>query len=328
MIPWDLDNAFGGAIMGYSFFSPNDIYHFDPFFGGWDNSDYRPLIELIYNTPKYRKQFVAHIRTVMEESMNQDEISQNVSQLQDIASSFASNDSNSLFGMEDYSSNVQEAFWSTSFNWGFAGILSTIEARMAFLSSHSEILSPAPILGNLSVVNGVAHIEAYDADEVQLRWTTNSIASSFESTVMVDDGTQGDEFASDDIFSIPMPNIDGADIKFYISASNTEAMSLMPARAEYEYYIYGNPTNTDTPYLYATSNEVAWEISPNPASHSLSFTNCPYHTNFSIFDFQGREVLNDFWVGQTIDISDFSAGVYLVKVNSPTKQSAKKLVIK
>ena len=98
MIPWDLDNAFGGAIMGYSFFSPNDIYHFDPFFGGWDNSDYRPLIELIYNTPKYRKQFVAHIRTVMEESMNQDEISQNVSQLQDIASSFVSNDSNSLFG--------------------------------------------------------------------------------------------------------------------------------------------------------------------------------------------------------------------------------------
>ena len=101
--------------------------------------------------------------------MNQDAISQDISQLQDIASSFASNDSNSLFSMEDYSSNVQEAFWSTSFNWGFAGILSTIEARMAFLSSHSEILSPAPILGNLSVVNGVAHIEAYDADEVQLR---------------------------------------------------------------------------------------------------------------------------------------------------------------
>ena len=328
MIPWDLDNAFGGAIMGYSFFSPNDIYHFDPFFGGWDNSDYRPLIELIYNTPKYRKQFVAHIRTVMEESMNQDAISQDISQLQDIASSFASNDSNSLFSMEDYSSNVQEAFWSTSFNWGFAGILSTIEARMEFLSSHAEILAPAPVLGNLNVVNGVAHIEAYDADEVQLRWTTNLMASNFQSILMVDDGTQGDEFASDGIFSIPMPNIDGADIKFYISASNAEAMSFLPARAEYEYYIYGNPSNTDLPYLYATTNEIAWEISPNPASHSLTFMNCPHHTNFSILDFQGREVLNDLWVGQTIDISDFSAGVYLVRVNSPTNQSTKKLVIK
>ena len=328
MIPWDLDNSFGGAIMGFSFFSPNDIYHFDPFFGGWDNSDYRPLIDLIYNTPLYRKQFIAHIRTVMEESMNQDDISQDISLLQNIASSYASNDSNGLFSMEYYTSNVQDAFWSTSFNWGFAGILSTIEARMAFLSSHAELQDPAPILGNLSVVNGVAHIEAYDANEVQLRWTTNSMASNFQSTLMVDDGTQGDEFASDGIFSIPMPNNDGADIKFYIRASNAQAMSLMPARAEYEYYIYGNPTNTDTPYLYSTSNEIAWEISPNPASHSLSFSNCPHHTNFSILDFQGREVLNDLWVGQTIDISDFSSGVYLVKLNSPTKQTAKKLVIK
>ena len=169
MIPWDLDNTFGGAIMGFSFFSPNDIYHFDPFFGGWDNSDYRPLIDLIYNTPMYRKQYIAHIKTVMEESMNQDEIAQEISSLQDIASSYASNDSNGLFSMENYTSNVQEAFWSTGFNWGFAGILSTIEERMAFLSSHAEIDVPAPILGNLSIVNGVAHITAYDADEIQFQ---------------------------------------------------------------------------------------------------------------------------------------------------------------
>ena len=328
MIPWDLDNTFGGAIMGFSFFSPNDIYHFDPFFGGWDNSDYRPLIDLIYNTPMYRKQYIAHIKTVMEESMNQDEIAQEISSLQDIASSYASNDSNGLFSMENYTSNVQEAFWSTGFNWGFAGILSTIEERMAFLSSHAEIDVPSPILGNLSIVNGVAHITAYDADEIQLRWTTNSIASNFQSTVMVDDGTQGDEFASDGVFSIPMPNEDGADIKFYIRATNSEAMSLSPARAEYEYYIYGNTSGVSDPYFYTTTNEVVWEIAPNPASNSFALTNCPLNTNFTILDFQGREILNDLWAGHPIDISEFSTGVYLVKVNLPTVQSTKKLVIR
>ena len=328
MIPWDLDNTFGGAIMGFSFFSPNDIYHFDPFFGGWDNSDYRPLIDLIYNTPMYRKQYIAHIKTVMEESMNQDEIAQEISSLQDIASSYASNDSNGLFSMENYTSNVQEAFWSTGFNWGFAGILSTIEERMAFLSSHAEIDVPAPILGNLSIVNGVAHITAYDADEIQLRWTTNSIASNFQSIVMVDDGTQGDEFASDGVFSIPMPNEDGADIKFYIRATNSEAMSLSPARAEYEYYIYGNTSGVSDPYFYTTTNEVVWEIAPNPASNSFALTNCPLNTNFTILDFQGREILNDLWAGHSIDISEFSTGVYLVKVNLPTVQSTKKLVIR
>jgi hypothetical protein len=328
MIPWDLDNTFGGAIMGFSFFSPNDIYHFDPFFGGWDNSDYRPLIDLIYNTPMYRKQYIAHIKTVMEESMNQDEIAQEISSLQELASSYASNDSNGLFSMENYTSNVQEAFWSTGFNWGFAGILSTIEERMAFLSSHAEIDVPSPILGNLSIVNGVAHITAYDADEIQLRWTTNSIASNFQSTVMVDDGTQGDEFASDGVFSIPMPNEDGADIKFYIRATNSEAMSLSPARAEYEYYIYGNTSGVSDPYFYTTTNEVVWEIAPNPASNSFALTNCPLNTNFTILDFQGREILNDLWAGHPIDISEFSTGVYLVKVNLPTVQSTKKLVIR
>ena len=328
MIPWDLDNSFVGAILGWSFSSPNDLYHFDPFWGGWDNADYRPLTDLIYNNPVYRKQFIAHIRTIMEESMNQDEIAQEIGSLQDIASSFASNDSNGLFSMENYTSNVQEAFWSTGFNWGFAGILSTIEERMAFLSSHAEINVPAPILGNLSVVNGVAHIAAYDADEIQLRWTTNSIASNFQSTVMVDDGTQGDEFASDGIFSIPMPNEDGADIKFYIRATNSEAMSLSPARAEYEYYIYGNPSSVNDPYFYTTTNDVAWEIAPNPASNSFALTNCPLNTNFMILDFQGREILNDLWVGHSIDISEFSTGVYLVKVNLPTVQSTKKLVIR
>ena len=328
IIPWDLDNAFGGAILGFSFFTPNDLYHFDPFFGGWDNSDYRPLIDLIYNTPMYRKQFIAHIKTVMEESMNQDEIAQEISSFQNLASSYASNDSNGLFSMENYTSNVQEAFWSTGFNWGFAGILSTIEERMAFLSSHAEIDVPSPILGNLSIVNGVAQIAAYDADEIQLRWTTNSIASNFTSIAMVDDGTQGDELASDGIFSIPMPNNDGADIKFYIRATNSEAMSLSPARAEYEYYIYGNPSNIDAPFLYSTTDELSWEITPNPASHSMTLTNCPLNTDFSILDFQGREVLNDLWVGQTIDISNFHVGVYLVKVNSPTVQSTKKLVIR
>jgi hypothetical protein len=145
---------------------------------------------------------------------------------------------------------------------------------------------------------------------------------------MVDDGTQGDEFALDGIFSIPMPNDDGTDIKFYIRATNSEAMSLSPARAEYEYYLYGNSSSVSDPYFYTTTNDVAWEIAPNPASNSFALTNCPLNTNFIILDFQGREILNDLWVGHSIDISEFSTGVYLVKVNLPTVQSTKKLVIR
>jgi hypothetical protein len=325
MIPWDLDNTFVGAILGWSFWSPEDVYHFDPFWGGWNNSDYRPLTDLIYNNPIYRKQFIAHIRTIMEESMDQDNIELEIAALQNIAYPFAADDTNGLFGMEYFNSNVQEAIW---LDWGFAGILSTIEARMEFLSSHSEINNPAPILGNVSITNGIAHIAAYEVEEVQLRWTSNSIASNFQSLVMVDDGTQGDELASDGIFSIPMPNYDETDIKFYIRAINSEAMSLSPARAEYEYYIYGNPSSINGPYFHTTSNDIAWKIFPNPSSNSFTLKNCPLNTNYKIIDFQGREILNDIWNGHSIDISEFSAGVYLVKVNLSGNPSTQKLLIR
>ena len=114
--------------------------------------------------PTNKKQLIAHIRTDMEETINLDEIQQDKPAIKRITYAFASDDANRLFGMEYFSSNVQEAFW---LNWGFAGILSTIEERMAFLSSHAEINTPAPIIGNVSVTNGIAHITAYDVDEVQ-----------------------------------------------------------------------------------------------------------------------------------------------------------------
>ena len=55
MIPWDLDNSFVGAIMGYSYWNPNEVYHFDPFFSSFDpawdvSTGWRISCSIILNT--------------------------------------------------------------------------------------------------------------------------------------------------------------------------------------------------------------------------------------------------------------------------------------
>ena len=197
MIPCDLDNSFVGAIMGYSYWNPNEVYHFDPFFSSFGPAwDIRPLTDFVFNHPQYRKQYLAHIRTILSESMDMLALEQDVATLQSLIESAASQDENSLFGMSQFSNNVHNAFWA---DWGFAGILSTVEARVDFLSSHAEVDVLWPTISVVQASNGVLEATASDASTVELLWTNNMNAAEFEPVEMVDTGVAGDLQAGDGV---------------------------------------------------------------------------------------------------------------------------------
>ena len=324
MIPWDFDNTFVGAILGFSFFNPAEVYQFDPFYIGSGPADDRPLINYLFNEPSYRKQYLAHIRTIMEESMDVAVLAQEIQILQDLANEDAAADPNSLFGMDLFASNVNEAFWA---NWGFAGILSTVEARMAFLSDHPEISAPAPLMGAVEVLDGVVQLAVANADSVQLLWTEGAQASNFQVLPMADDGTQGDAISGDGIFAVHFPPGISDGIKFYIRATNAEAMSLSPARAEYEYYMYGTTTGVDSWSSNVTYDEARWNLAPNPARHAFSLSNCPPFTPITILDHQGRVLHSSHWTGQSIDIRDWPTGIYWVRAGTPGAETTQKLIV-
>ena len=325
MIPWDLDNSFVGAVMGWSYWSPDDVYHFDPFFTGngaaWDN---RPLTQFLYNQPLYRKLYLSHIRTIMEESMDVDGIAQEIAAFQTLASDAAEADPNALFSFNYFSDNVTSAFWS---DWGFGGILSTVEERMDFLSNHPEISESAPVLGSVVVENGSVHVPTIDANALEMMWTTGDMASDFQSMAMSDDGTQGDAIAGDGMFTALLPDTNEDNLLFYIRASNADAIALSPARAEYEYYIYGNVTGVDEFELTTTTPQSLWTIAPNPASESFSLRNCPAFSPITVFDFQGRLVMNGTWDGRPIDVSQWAGGAYLIQVGEWGSSPMQRLMV-
>ena len=90
MIPWDLDNSFVGAILGFDYWNPSNVYEYDPYFTGpnlggttqpWDE---RPLLFKLLNNPFYRKIYTAHLRTIINESLNISDIGANVIDLQNV----------------------------------------------------------------------------------------------------------------------------------------------------------------------------------------------------------------------------------------------------
>ena len=232
MVPWDMDNTFVGAIMGTSFFNPAAVYEYDPYHGE-SASVGRPLTELLFNHPTYRKQYTAHMRTVINESLDTAIIRGKINQIQSLSSNAADTDVNKGFTMAQYYSNVESAFWSW---WGFGGIMSTINERKQYLLSHPEISLNPPLISNVNINNTLITTSVFNATMVELMLTTSQYNSKFQSFIMNDDGINGDIMSNDGIYSVILPSTNN--IKFYIRSQNNDAMMLSPERAEYEFYEY------------------------------------------------------------------------------------------
>ena len=167
-----------------------------------------------------------------------------INYLQDLAYDAANNDQYKEFSISEYYSNVESALWT---GWGFGGIMSTIDARKEYLLSHPEISLTPPTLYGVNVSNNIVTINAVNATNVELMSTISEYNSKFQSSLMFDDGTNGDIFANDGIYTCILPYNGNLDVKFYVRAQNIDAMVLNPERAEYEFYVYSTISGLDTP---------------------------------------------------------------------------------
>jgi hypothetical protein len=312
MIPWDFDNAFIGAILGWEYFAPVPLYEYDPYDGAAVQED-KPLTNLLLNDPLYRKQYVAHIRTIVNESLDLAAIEAEVNSLQSLAIDAATADDNKLFSMGQFSQNVAEALWS---GWGFAGILSTADARRDYLLSLPEIAEVGPEIGLVELAgpfsDGASDYHEISASVagatmVTLMATTSEFNSHFEPYPMTDDG--GNTYTAQLPFSLD----EQSEWKFYIRAETETAMRLSPARAEYEFYHYTSPVG-GIAELGQTA-DVQVELFPNPTSGAFSIRGVAEVSTVTVFDLGGRMTYAQPG-GAPISVEGWKPGVYLVEVQA------------
>ena len=235
MIPWDLDNSFLGAILGFT--SPTTLYERDPYYGD-DPTIGRPLLAQLLNNPLYRNIYTAHLRTVINESLDTAVIRGGINQLQALAHNAVDADQNKNYSLSEYYDNVENhlGLW-----WRNGGIMVTIDGRKAYLQNHPEISLIPPTITNVTVNNSLVTAGVFNGNTVELMATHSEYNSKFQAFAMLDDGLNGDAVAGDGIFTTALPfQGSGNEVKFYIRAENNDALILNPQRAEYEFYVYSS----------------------------------------------------------------------------------------
>ena len=249
IIPWDVSESFIGALT-FWWGDVENLYQASPYFGYVPYIEDRPLIYGLLQVDLYKKIYDAHIRTIMNDFINTSYFEDSAQELGDISYSSSQDDPNTIFG-EGYESNVNESyfFWDQGMGgWNaLSGILNTLEERKNFLNQHPLMNQENPIieyvLQNIeNPQNGeevIVSSKITNTDQVELMITNQPSHFNFISYEMNDNGINGDQEAGDDVYSCIVPFSDsGSFVQYYVRASNEDAISLSPEKAEYEFYYY------------------------------------------------------------------------------------------
>jgi spore coat protein CotH len=206
----------------------------------------RPLVQKLFANPRYRRQYVAHYKTMMEEQFASGRYKTIGTRLQNTIDADVLRDVNKFTTYDAFRRNlyIAQTNMGTIPNLGsFTGIVSMMEGRVKYLKesvpefqktppSVSE-LKNTPVAPRLNDnIQITAKITGSNAVYIGYRYRNSAI---FQKTLMLDNGLNGDGAANDNVFGATI-KAQSAVIEYYIYAENDLAGIFSPVRAEHEFH--------------------------------------------------------------------------------------------
>jgi len=232
---WDMNMAFGTFTNGL----PNpvtntDLQELNIFHNSNDASN--RLTTQVFSSDRYKRMYVAHMRTILNEQFVNNNYSTRASQLQQLIDADVNADPNTFYSFTDFTDNISTSIAS------IIGISELMIARASHLQALSEFTSSPPVITSISTnpanvlphtsVSITAAISNSNYAYLGYRYT---FADKFEKLQMYDDGMHGDGSAGDGVYGATI-NVDARDVQYYFYAENTDAGIFSPERAEKEYH--------------------------------------------------------------------------------------------
>ena len=232
---WDMNMAFGTFTNGL----PNpvtnaDLQELDIFHESTNSLN--KLTTQIFSSDRYRKMYVAHMRTILNEQFVNNSYSTRALALQQLIDTEVNTDPNTFYSYTDFTDNT-----STSVA-NIIGISELMIARASHLQGLAEFTAVPPVVTNISTsptnvlphttINITAQISNSNYAYLGYRYT---FADKFEKLQMYDDGMHGDGTAGDGVYGATI-NVDARDVQYYFYAENTDAGIFSPERAEKEFH--------------------------------------------------------------------------------------------
>lgn len=243
-IIWDLNQSFGSFAMIGGGGPPDltDLTEMDLFLNEDDPTF--PLIYQLMSVPRYRKMYLAHVKTMVEEQFSDDSYYTRAEEIQDIILAEVEAEPNGFYTTVQFTSNLYETEGGGGGPGpgGIFGISEVMEPRIDYLTGLPEWDYVAP---SISAVNASPALptayatvtitaEIEDATYVYVGYR-NDWGEAFEKVEMFDDGLHGDGAAGDLVYGASIA-LAAKDIHYYIYADNAQAGKFAPVRAEHEFY--------------------------------------------------------------------------------------------
>jgi hypothetical protein len=239
-IIWDLNGGFGvfnnpgnGPALNIS-----QLQNLSPFLHL--NDSMWPLVNKLLNVPRYKKMYIAHMRTIINEHFNNNSYVTEGLYMQSIADTAVQSDPNKFFSYTQFLSNMNNNVISGPKT--IPGITLLMNTRKNFLNNTVDFQYVPPVITSVQPTNTSPNIntsvyitaQVNNANVVFLG-LRHSEMDKFNRVMMFDDGLNGDGAAGDGIYGLQVP-MNTVQLQYYIYAENNNAGMFSPQRAEHEFY--------------------------------------------------------------------------------------------
>jgi len=254
-IIWDLNESFGKFSMTGTINLSNTtskaqmthLLHAND--AGW------PLIQKLLNVPMYKRMYLSHLKTIMEENFSDGSYYTKAQYYHNFIDSAVNADPNKLTTYAQFQSNITTDVSSGPGGGGpggggnsAPGISALMNARSTYILGLSDFTATQPEITNVtaalsSSATGTITASVLNANAVYIS-TRNDVEERFNRQQMYDDGLHGDGAANDGVYGA-FTAVTSVQQHFYIYADGTTIGKFSPERAGHEYHVLGfqNPTS-------------------------------------------------------------------------------------
>ncbi len=238
--PWDLNECFGVFTMHQTLgpLGTVQLQQMSPF-ANQNEADF-PVVSKILSNATYKKMYVAHMKTMIEENFADGQYESRALEIQDMIDAYVQGDPNKFFTYNDFISNLY-----TQLGGGpqaIIGVVQLMDARVTYLMGLTEFEYESPSIQAVthspeSAVPGqeiVVNAQVSNASMVKLAYRYSPFGV-FEKVDMFDDGQHDEGAAGDGNYGASLV-AGSTNTQYYVYAENAQAAAFSPVRAEYEFY--------------------------------------------------------------------------------------------
>ena len=192
-----------------------------------------PLMNRVLKVPSLRQRYLAHMRTIIEETLTPEKVNPLIDEYSALIDSAVKADTKKLYSTKEFHEGIPE-------------LKKFVTERRAFLLSNEEVGQKGVSIGKVSLESKktrMVTVEMNKTDNIKQvnLWFSTGIVGQFRKIVMSDSGSKGDAIKADGVYSTILPKTKkGKVVRYYIEAisgNKAGTATYSPAGAEHDVYI-------------------------------------------------------------------------------------------